>query len=1005
MWRKIVFVLFVLGMLPFYLFAGTTGKISGIVTNSQTGEPLIGVNVVIEGSMLGASTDMDGYYFILNVPVGLHTLKVTYMGYQDITERDIRVSIDLTTEANFQMNQKTLDLGNEVVVTAERKMIRKDETNTNVIKTVEEIENMPIRGLVNLAATTAGVIRAENSGALNVRGGRGNETATYIDGVLVTDPAGASMRLYIPNQAIEEVSVQTGGFNAEYGDAMSGIVAITTNAGKDKYHVSVEAVTDEFLSAEKKHLGTYSYGSNEYVGSISGPIIPKKQHTFYMSLTRNYNADATPSWGWAENHDKLTDYTYYQPMGTGIDSAGNIIWGDTVAHKYHFNARLPENFDSRWSFQGKAKFQIGKNIELKTSLIQTNRELSSDVLGNAFTIQPIMFFDTDHRAVTINKTRSINFTVTHMLSSRTFYDAKLNLFDTQQECYDPMFKDDLEKYGDPAYNPWPDDSLYLGVPYTGRIGTPMVDYFQPGCVYDSYIKGRTTYWGIDFDMTHQQGKYNTFKAGFEYKYHTIRSYRMYNPSFYANPYYSSEIERWRNLDVRAYGYDLKGNEVDEGDYLEDVVRDSTNIPTSGFTNQAPYHPIIISAYLQDKIEFKDIVLNLGLRYDYVNPNAWMFKQIAAEFNEDGSIVAGTGMFGGDGIFDKNDVKDSETYYYISPRFGVSFPVTENTIFHAQYGVFYQAPLLGNLYLSPFYLDRFVSAAGYFTNLNNPNLRPPKTVSYEVGFKQMLGTSASIQLTAFYKETEDNIQLVSYVTDIGSLALPENGDFGTIKGLDFIFNLRRTKNLSLNFNYELQFAEGTGSASLDNYNIAWLDGVRGNYPKFTQPLDFEQRHSGGLNVDYRLQNDAPIWVRNSGVNVFFSFNSGNPYTRQKIVNSYPFNGRYDNTRLSTEPISAIGAETTPWCFRVDMKLDRKFYIGQSKIVVYAWITNLLNSPNVQDVWLTTGLPDQCGFLGTPTGQAAWNELDETGKAMFKMREMDYNYYGSPRQIRLGVQVEL
>lgn len=1001
--RRIAICVFSILLPITFLLAGTVGKITGTVVDSESGEALAGVNILVQGTMQGAASDADGYYVILNVPVGQYDVKASYIGYKEIVVRGVSVNLDLTTELNFELERTVLEF-EQVTVTAERPMIRKDETNTNVIRTADEIENLPTRGLQNLAAQIAGVVKEDNSGAMNIRGGRSSETAMYIDGVFVNDPYNYAMRLYLPNQAIEQMSVQTGGFNAEYGEAMSGIIAITTSAGANKYHASFEAITDEFLSPDDKMLGTYSYGFNEYVLTASGPIIPKMNHTFFISATRKWRADYTPSWGWAENPDRLEEYSYDQLIGTGLDSSGQIIWGDTVTHDYKFNARLPENWSSDWSFTGKVKFQIGKNMQLKSSIAQTDRKFSADFLGLAAGIQPVRFFDTEHRPVYFTNTRSINTTFTHTLSSHTFYDLKFNLFNTERKTYDPMFKDDLEKYGDPTYNPWPDTSQYYGEAFTGRL-TP--DYFQPGAQYDNYFRQRTTYWGIDFDITHQQGKYHTFKAGFEYKYHTLRSIRIYGPSKLADPDYADELEKYRATDIRFYGYDVEGNEVDDGDYLEDVVRDESGRPTDKFKKQAPYHPIVMSGYIQDKIEFNDLIINLGVRYDHVNPNAWMFKEIAATFDENDEYVDGTGMFGGDRIFDKADVKDSETYYFISPRLGMSFPVTDKTVFHAQYGKFYQAPRLTDLYLSPFYLDRFVMSGGYFTSLDNPNLRPPKTTSYEIGFKQRMGEFASLQLTAFYKETEDLVQLLNVTTDVTNIAFYDNGDFGQIKGMDIIFNLRRYKNLSATFNYEMQFAEGTGSASGSNFDIAWQGGARGHFPKFAMPLDFEQRHTGSLNLDYRFgKDDAPIgFLKHAGANLVFAFNSGNPYTRMKTFNTNPFTGRYDNDNVSESPYSAVNAEITPWVYKIDLKVNKQFYFGTAKLNVYAWVLNLLNTANVKDIWISTGLPDDTGHRGTPAGQAYWDALDETEKQLYRMREMDYNNYGIPRQIRLGVELEL
>jgi hypothetical protein len=208
-----------------------------------------------------------------------------------------------------------------------------------------------------------------------------------------------------------------------------------------------------------------------------------------------------------------------------------------------------------------------------------------------------------------------------MLSSRTFYDLKFNIFDTQTHTYDPVFGDNLEQYGDPANNPWPDTSIYNGVAFTSRLG---MDYFQPGSQYDAWYRQRTQYWGVDLDFTTQQGKYNTIKAGFEYKYHTLRSMRIFNPVYIADDW-TSDYELMGGATFQGYGYEIElvrdpitnalldcnVLETNEGNYLTDVVRDSTGKPTDGLYSQAPYHPIIMSGYVQDKIEFNDLVLNLG----------------------------------------------------------------------------------------------------------------------------------------------------------------------------------------------------------------------------------------------------------------------------------------------------------------------------------------------------------------------------------------------------------
>lgn len=219
------------------------------------------------------------------------------------------------------------------------------------------------------------------------------------------------------------------------------------------------------------------------------------------------------------------------------------------------------------------------------------------------------------------------------------------------------------------------------------------------------------------------------------------------------------------------------------------------------------------------------------------------------------------------------------------------------------------------------------------------------------------------------------------------------------------SLRRYKNLSANFNYELQFAKGTGSASGNNFDIAWQQGSKGHFPKFQMPLSFEQRHTGTLNLDYRLGEDAPVYLRYAGVNLIYQFTSGNPYTLMKVLGDMPHDGRYDNEGISQTPVSDVNGETTPWTSRLDLKIDKGFDILNTRLTAYIWVRNLLNTRNVRDVWISTGLPNDTGYRSTPAGEQAWESWTEQERRLFLMREWDPYNYGTPRQIRLGLQLEI
>jgi hypothetical protein len=228
MGRKLVVFMLAVLFVPLAAFGGTTGKISGKVTDKNTGEPLPGVNVLIEGTMMGAATDMKGNYIIINVPVGSYTVRADYIGYKTVRIANIRVHPDLTTEVNFQLSSTVLQ-GQTVSIVAERPIINKNVTNTVRTLEAEDLKNIPMRGVQTVMSLSSAVV-----GGTHVRGGRSEENVTYVDGVMTTLLRGGTTNgLSVISNAIEEANFHAGGFNAEYGFANSGVLFTTTKSGSD----------------------------------------------------------------------------------------------------------------------------------------------------------------------------------------------------------------------------------------------------------------------------------------------------------------------------------------------------------------------------------------------------------------------------------------------------------------------------------------------------------------------------------------------------------------------------------------------------------------------------------------------------------------------------------------------------------------------------------------------------------------------------------------------------
>lgn len=262
-------------------FAGTTGKLSGRLTDKANGEPLLGVNIIISDTRFGASSDLKGYYFVLNIEPGIYTVRFQMIGYSTVVVEKVKITADLTTNISLDLSQTVLELGHEVIVTAERPLIQKDVTATQSILLAEDIKHMPINSFSEILVNTAGVVQNANGGGatggdngIHIRGGRSKEIAYMVDGFFVEDALYGGMGTDVADVGIAELSIITGAFNAEYGEAMSGVVNIVTKEGTRNYSASLWASTDQwsrmFLDSEDQLSS--DWGSKRYKATLGGPI-------------------------------------------------------------------------------------------------------------------------------------------------------------------------------------------------------------------------------------------------------------------------------------------------------------------------------------------------------------------------------------------------------------------------------------------------------------------------------------------------------------------------------------------------------------------------------------------------------------------------------------------------------------------------------------------------------------------------------------------------------------
>ena len=249
--KKQFFLIALLGYVAMMsaVYAGTTGKLRGTITDASSKEPLISANVVLKGTSLGATSDIDGNYTIINIPPGVYSVSISMIGYRKIQINDVRVDVDLTTNQDASLQQESVEL-ETMVITAERPLVRKDNTGSLSTVSADQINNLPVQTITDILRLDAGIVQAR--GELHFRGGRDGEVSYMVDGISATDVYNGSNGVKVENAAVQELQVISGTFNAEYGQAMSGIVNTVTKQGSDNYTGQVKIYSGDYVSSDSK---------------------------------------------------------------------------------------------------------------------------------------------------------------------------------------------------------------------------------------------------------------------------------------------------------------------------------------------------------------------------------------------------------------------------------------------------------------------------------------------------------------------------------------------------------------------------------------------------------------------------------------------------------------------------------------------------------------------------------------------------------------------------------
>jgi hypothetical protein len=963
---KKITIFFMLTFLPTALQA-QAGKVTGKATDLQTGEPLIGANVIIEGTSLGAATNANGEYVILSVPPGTYEIKARYIGYREVNYQNIKVSVNLTTEVNFELPAEAYQT-ETVTIVAPKPLINKNTTNATSIVRQEDIENIPIRGVNAIVATQAGVV--EQNGNLYVRGSRADEVAYYVDGVLVNDPVLGGARTQVINNAVEEIQFQAGGYTAEFGGANGGIISTQTRIGSDKYNIGFEGITDHFVGTGDKYLGTYSYGYSDYVLTASGPLWPDyKNIKFFIAAENNFQRSP------AKFYRGIDMKGVYDPglAASGTADTFNVYYPDGIG----LNAA-----NNTYQIQGNINWDLNPfTIRLNGGLTYSEEQQGAQaILGDGTTYTGIQAYNNRNRTgIKDGQTITASLKVTQVLNPNSFYDVILNYYNDYYVYMDPIFKHDITAYGDSIENAMYGTTLASDGNTEDMYQAYGFKFAKGAMPYNTYAKQRTATFGGKANFLYQAGLHHEIKFGGEFTYNTIRRYSIL-PDQLANNVRSiadGSVNRIYSR-VNNYGYDVYGNESDSG--LDKAK-----------------HPVLAAFYFQDKIEFPDLVINAGLRLDYINIDGQVFKNAQ-------DIV-----FTSDNLIDPSSLENVDPLLQLSPRLGFSFPVTDKTVFHAQYGKFIQQSRLRDVLMGINLIADNIKGGYAIQNPVGFGLRPERTTSYEIGFKQQIGEVFAFDITGFYKDIKDQIQIRT-IYGLANTSTPAyyawvNGDFATTKGIELKLDLRRIERVSAAFDYTYSDAEGTGSNPSSSFRAIWQSPTGTPFfPMQISPLDFNQAHKAYLNVDYRFDNDdGPVLFgskpfENLGLSLGLSVESGFNYTR--------WSG-YGNSRTPLEPLNS---STTPWTYRIDARLDKTIKLGSIGLNIYIWVINLLNTQNVLNVFNNSGDAYYNGYLDDPEGKALVDGYKSYGEdkaqqytELYKALNYNEDNFGTPRQIRLGIKL--
>jgi len=773
-------------LLTVYTFAGTTGKIAGQVIDAQTGEPLAGVNVIVENSALGASTDVDGFYVIINIKPGTYTLNISYIGYAEHAIQEVQVQLDLTTNVNAELRSELMT-SEAVVVIAEKPVIQKDVAGSSKNIGSDEIEALPVSNIKQIIGLQAGI-----SSTMEIRGSGSDQMLFVIDGISLKDSRTNQPISDIPMSAMEEVSVQSGGLGAEFSNVRSGVVNVVSKDGSGGY---TGTITYKHRQASPKHFGTSPYDPNSFwmrpytddavawEGTKNGAWDEYKQRQYPTFIGWNKvsqstlqnddpSDDLTPEgaqrlfqWEHRKKGDiDKPDYDLDGGFGGPVPFISKYL-GDLGFYfsfknqKDMYLIQLATEAYETQSFMLRLSSSISPTLKLSLMGLKSNVTATSSSrtgLTGVFTTPwgvanslERVGFTTPWRIYTdtyFNETERVSNIVslklTKVVNNHSFWDAKLTHV-SRKYVTGPMRDRNTDLVNEIFEGYFVDEAPY------GYYGEPV-----------SSVEGRLTMGGA-ISVGRDTSNINVTTLSFDYVNQINRN---------------NEVKTGGSFVYERYdmGFGMKNEFLPGGNTWSKIKQD----------------PFRINVYIQDKLEFEGFVANVGLIVDYYNSNGKWYDvdNYSREFYSD--------SFNPD---EKESflTKDAESRFTLSPRLSISHPITETSKLFFNYGHYRQMPTSERFYrVQRDYANRM-------ENVGDPYIELPRTVAYELGYDHALFDQYLLRIAAYYKDIEDQGKWVSYSSFDGKVNydIITSNAYEDIRGFEVDISKRAGDWVTGNLNYE------------------------------------------------------------------------------------------------------------------------------------------------------------------------------------------------------------